>query len=57
MALINFVVFSVVVSVLIDIPVLDVVPITGNAVAGGSIGAKAAAKVEGTTVVTLGIIV
>ena len=57
MALINFAVFSVDVSVLVDVPVPDVVPVTGNVVSREIVGAKAAAKVEGTVVETVGIIV
>jgi len=42
---------------LVDVPVVEVVPTTGNAVTDGSVGAKEAARVEGTVVETIGMIV
>ena len=49
--------FSVVIPILVDVPVADAVPVTGNVVAGGIVGAKANAKVEGTAVETIHITV
>lgn len=42
---------------LVDVPVPTEVPITGNVVTGGSVGAKADAKMKGTTMENIGIIV
>lgn len=51
MAFTNLVVFYVDVNALVDVPV------TGRVVAGGTVGAKEAANVEGTAVETVGITV
>jgi len=57
MALIISSVFSDANSVLACVPVVEVVLVTSSVVTGGSIGAKAVARVEGTTVETMGITV
>jgi len=46
----------VVVPALVDVPVVEIVPATGNASTGGSVGAKEATRVEGTAVETVGIV-
>ena len=56
-ALTNSSALSVVIHVLVDVPVAEVVPATGNAVTSGIVSAKEDARVEGTTMETIGIIV
>jgi len=57
MAFTNSAICFVEVLALVDAPVPVDVPITGKFVAGGSVGEKAVAKVEGTSVETVGITV
>jgi len=53
MDLINSSVFSADAPALVDLPVVEIVPDTGNVVIGGSVGPKEVARVEDTVVETV----
>jgi len=50
-------VFFVDVPTLVDVPMVQIVPATGNVIIGGSVGAKEVARVEDTTLEIVGMTV